>query len=304
VRGHRARIILAFFAIYVLWGSTFLAIRVAVETVPPLLAASIRFVVAGGLLLAWSWWRGARFPSRHEWRNLTVLGTLMFLLTYSALFWAQKTIPSGVASVLVATLPLWTAVIEMFVLKSEPPRVATLGAIVLGLVGVAVLVLDPRGGGVDVLACVVVTATQVSWAVGTALTTRMTLPASDAVSAGGQMLTGGVMLLAGSALLREVPPLPAIPLAAAAAIAYLVVAGSLLAFTAYVWLLKHVDPMKVTSYAYVNPVVALLIGHELGGEPLGLRTVLGGALVLACTASLLRRRRRIIAADAHVGDTR
>jgi drug/metabolite transporter (DMT)-like permease len=185
---------------------------------------------------------------------------------------------------------LWTALLEMFVFKGEPPRWTTLGAIALGLVGVAVLAFDPRGGGVNLLACLVVTAAQVSWSLGTALTTRMGLPKAHLLSAGAQMMTGGAMLLAFSVALGEVPPLPAISLRAAAAIAYLIVAGSLIAFTAYEWLLSQVAPTKVTSYAYVNPVVALVIGHELGGEAIGARTIAGAVLVLASTVTLLRRR--------------
>ena len=288
--GHRARLVLAFFAIYVLWGSTYLAIRVAVETVPPLFAAGIRFVIAGTILYVWAKIRGATAPSRDEWRNLAILGALMFLLTYSGLFWAEKSIPSGVAAVLVATVPLWTALLQMFIFKREPRRWTTLGAIALGLAGVAALALDPSGGRVSVLACVVVVAGEIAWSIGTALTTTMALPQSHLVSSGGQMIAGGAMLLVCSVLLGEVPPLPRISVAAAGAIGYQVVAGSLIAFTAYQWLLTRVSATKVTSYAYVNPVVALVLGHELAGEPIGARTLVGCALVLASTIALLRRR--------------
>jgi drug/metabolite transporter (DMT)-like permease len=290
VIGHRPRLVLAFFAIYVLWGSTYLAIRVAVETVPPLFAAGIRFVIAGTILYVWAKTRGAAAPSRDEWHNLAILGALMFLLTYSGLFWAEKSVPSGIASVLVATVPLWTSLLETFVFKREPPRASSLGAVLLGLVGVATLALDSSGGRVSVLPCLVVVASQVAWSLGTALTTSMKLPRSHLIVAGGQMLAGGAMLLVCSVLLGEVPPLPRISLPAAGAIAYLVVAGSLIAFTAYEWLLTQVSATKVTTSAYVNPVVALIIGHELGGEPIGVRTIVGCVFVLASTIALLRRR--------------
>jgi drug/metabolite transporter (DMT)-like permease len=292
VNGYRARIVLAFLAIYVLWGSTYLAIRVTVETVPPLFAAGVRLVIAGVVLLAWARARGAAAPTRREWRSLAVLGALMFLVPYSTLFWAEKTIPSGIASVLVATVPLWTALLEMFVFKREPPRWTTLGAVVLGLGGVAVLALDATAGRVNVVACLVVAAGEISWSLGTVLIPAMALPRSDFVSSGAEMTIGGGMLLAGSVALGEVPPLPAISPAAAAAIAYQLVAGSLIAFTAYEWLIKRVPATKVTSHAYVNPVVALVIGHELGQEPIGGRTIAGCALVLASTVALLRRRRQ------------
>jgi drug/metabolite transporter (DMT)-like permease len=288
-KAHRLRLVLAFFAIYVLWGSTYLAIRVAVETVPPLFAAGVRFVIAGTILFVWGRMHGHAGPSRLEWRNVTILGALMFLLTYSVLFWAEQSIPSGIASVLVATVPLWTALLEMFVFEGEPRRWTTLGAIALGLVGVAILAFDPRGGGINLLACVLITASQLSWSVGTALTTRMRLPKGHLVSAGGQMMTGGALILACSIALGEVPPLPDISLRAAAALAYLIVAGAI-AFTAYGWLLSHVSATKITSFAYVNPVVALAIGHQFGGETIGARTIVGVLLVLASTITLLRRR--------------
>jgi drug/metabolite transporter (DMT)-like permease len=277
-------------AIYVLWGSTYLAIRVTVETVPPLFAAGVRLAIAGTILYLWALARGAAAPSKGEWRNLSILGALMFLLTYSGLFWAEKTVPSGVAAVLVATVPLWTALLEMFVLKRRPPRAATLGPILLGLAGVAILALDPGGGGINLVACLVVLASEVAWSLGTALTTSMALPRSHLLASGAQMMTGGAMLLACSVLFGEVPPTPRISLAAAGAIAYQIVAGSLIAFTAYEWLLTRVSATKVTSYAYVNPVVALILGHELGGERIGVRTIVGCVLVLASTVALLSAR--------------
>jgi drug/metabolite transporter (DMT)-like permease len=290
MRGNRVRIVLAFAAIYILWGSTYLAIRVAVETVPPLFAAAVRFVIAGAVLFAWARLRGAAAPTRRQWPRIVLVAALMFLVTYGVLFWAERSIPSGVASVLVATVPLWTALLEMLVFRREPRAWTTLGAVALGLAGVAVLVLDPAGGRIDVLACLAVTASQVTWSLGTALATTLDLPESDLIGAGAQMFAGGGMLLSASLLVGEVPPLPAISLAAAAAIAYQVVAGSLIAFTAYVWLLSRVAATKVTSYAYVNPVVALLIGHEIGGERIGVRTIAGVVLVLASTVALMRRR--------------
>jgi len=288
----RASVLAAFAAVYIVWGSTYLAIRVTVETVPPLFAAAIRFSIAGLVLLAWAGIRGAQGPRGAEWRSLALLGFLMFLIPYSTLFWAETRIPSGIASVLVATVPLWTALLEMFVFRREPPRWTTLGAIVLGLAGVAMLAFDPAAGSASVLACFVVAASGLSWSIGTALITILALPRSDFVRSGAQMTIGGAMLRAGSMLLREVPPPPAMSAAAAGAIAYQVVAGSLVAFTAYAWLLPRVSSTKVTSYAYVNPVVALVIGRELGEEEVGPRTIAGCVLVLASTAALLLRRRQ------------
>jgi len=290
-RSFALRVGLAYFAIYVLWGSTFLAIRAAVASIPPLLAAGVRFAVAGAILYGWALARGVPQPSSREWRHTSILAALMFLIAYAALFWAEKTIPSGVASVLVATIPLWTAVLEMFVVRRQPVRWVVLGGAATGLIGVAVLAFDPSGGRVYLLPSLAVMVGSFGWSLGTVLTKEMTLPRSDVMRAGTQMLVGGMMLLAASILIREFPPFPHVDVTAAAAIAYLIVAGSLVAFTAYQWLLTRTASTAVTSYAYVNPVVALAIGYWLGGEALTSRTLAGSALVLVAVASLLRSAR-------------
>jgi drug/metabolite transporter (DMT)-like permease len=287
----RLRVALAFFAIYVLWGSTYLAIRVAVASVPPLLAAGIRFVIAGTALYLWCRVRGTPHPSRREWRNLTILGALMFLLAYSGLFWAEKSLPSGVASVLVATIPVWTALLEVVVLKRRQLRWTLAVAIVLGLGGVATLAFDPSSAhDVNLLPCLAILGSEIAWSVGTIATTMMALPQSKPISAGAQMLTGGAMLMLSSLAIGEWSPRPHVSATAAAAIAYLIVAGSLVAFTAYQWLLTEMPTITVTSYAYVNPVIALMIGYWLGGETIDLRTVVGSTLILASTTALLRYR--------------
>jgi drug/metabolite transporter (DMT)-like permease len=282
------RLWLSYFAIYILWGSTFLAIRVAVATVPPLFAAGVRFVIAGATLYAWVRARSSPAPTRDEWRNLSILGALMFLTAYSGLFWAEKIISSGIASMLVATIPAWTALLEMFVLKRQPVRGVVIAGIAVGFLGVVLLAFDPSDRGATLLPCLAVLGGSAAWSLGTVLTTRMKLPASRTMSAAAQMLTGGIMLLVCSALIGEVPPVPHLSPTAAIAIAYLVVAGSLVAFTAYQWLLTRGSSTTVTSYAYVNPIVALAIGYWLGGEPIGPRTIAGSALVLASVVTLLR----------------
>jgi drug/metabolite transporter (DMT)-like permease len=281
------RVFLAFAAIYVLWGSTYLAIRVAVTTVPPLFAAGVRFTIAGSVLYAWSRFRGAPPPSSKESRNLWILGALMFLAAYGALFWAEETVPSGVASVLVATIPVWTVLLERLILKIRSFTWNLGAAIASGLTGVAVLAIRPQGGPVSLMACVVITGGEIAWSAGTVLSKRMKLPQSKILSAGAQMLTGGFLLLTFSWLIGEMHPFPRISLRAAAAILYLIVAGSILAFTAYVWLLGRMPATKVTSYAYVNPVIALAVGYWLGGETLGLRTLAGTCLILGSVVLIL-----------------
>lgn len=284
----------AFFAIYVVWGSTYLAIRIAVETVPPMFAAGIRFTIAGVTLFGWSQITGARAPSRLEWRNLTILGALMFLASYSGLFWAERTLPSGIASVLVATIPVWTALLEIFVFKRQRLE-WTLGiAIALGLGGVMMLALDSSSttssGRINLLPCLAILGSEVAWSSGTIVTTMMKLPESKATSAGAQMMLGGVMLIVLSGAVREIPPLPHISATAWLALGYLIVAGSLVAFTAFQWLLTEMPTTVVTSYAYVNPVIALMVGYFLGGEIIGAKAVAGSALVLVSTIALMKSR--------------
>jgi drug/metabolite transporter (DMT)-like permease len=285
---HRLRLGLAFFAIYVLWGSTYLAIRIVVETVPPLFAAGVRFAIAGTILYLGSRARGVPHPSRREWRNLAVLAVLLFLAAYSGLFWAEKTLPSGIASVLVATVPVWTAASEIFVFRRQPFRWTIAVALAAGLAGVVIMAFD-AGSEFSALAGIVILGSDVAWSLGTVLTPTLALPRSKVLSAGAQMMLGGVMLLTGSALAREWPPWPHVSLRAAAALAYLIVAGSLIAFTAYQWLLGQVRATVVTSYAYVNPVVAILIGYSLGHEAMSVRIVVGTALVLSSVVALVRR---------------
>jgi drug/metabolite transporter (DMT)-like permease len=285
----RARIptIVAFAAIYLIWGSTYLAIRIAVATVPPLFAAGVRFSFAGALLFGWALARGGVPPSRMEWRNLAIQGVLLFLIAYAGVFWAEKTVPSGIVSVLVATIPIWTALLQIFVLRKESFRWPIVVSILLGLAGVVVLAFDPRTG-LALAPCLAVLVSEISWSTGTVLSKILVLPKSMLINSGAQMLLGGLMLLVCSGSFGELNPLPHVTLRAALAILYLALAGSIVAFTAYLWLLNRMRATAVTSYAYVNPVVALLLGHWFGNEALGVRTVAGAALVLLSVVVVMR----------------
>jgi drug/metabolite transporter (DMT)-like permease len=290
--------LLAFFIIYIVWGSTFFAIRVAVATVPPLFAAAVRFLPAGLILYAWGRLRGAPSPSHREWRNLALLGALMFFITYSALFWGEKSVPSGIASVLVSTLPIWTMLLEVFLFKQETFRWPLLPALALGFGGVVVLTLNSVSGHVQLLPAAVIILGEIGWALGAVLSRRLTLPEEKTISAGAEMFLGGLMLLAGSYAGRELQPLPHLSAQAAGAILYLIVAGSLIGFTAFVWLLQRMPATHVSSHAYVNPVVALILGSWLGGEILSTRTVVGSALVLSSIVLIFITRTRSTTARA------
>jgi drug/metabolite transporter (DMT)-like permease len=275
----RVLTILCFAAIYLLWGSTFLAIRIAVETVPPLFAAAVRFVLAGAILYGWARLQGGAKPSGLEWRNITILSLFLFLISYGAVFWAEQSVPSGIVSVLVAMIPVWTALLQICVFRKESLRWSLPISIALGLGGVTVLAFDPAAHLHPVASLVVMLGT-VSWSLGTVLSKMLAVPKSMPINSGAQMLLGGLMLLLCSGLGGEWHPLPVISLRAGLAILYLAVAGSIVAYTAYIWLLDRMRATVVTSYAYVNPVIALLLGHWLGNEVLNARTAVGAGMVL------------------------
>ncbi len=283
------RVVLAFFAIYVLWGTTFLAIRIAVHEVPPLFAAGARFFTAGVLLYAFMRLRGARHPAPIQWRNLAILALLMFVAEYGPLFWAEKYVPSGIASVLEATLPLITIALEMFVFRQERFRWSLLAATLLGFCGVGILLL--RGGDqrIALLPCLAILAGAVAWSLGSVLNRRLQLPDSRPLTAGAAMMIGGGVLLALSASFGEMHPFPHISLRAASALIYLIVCGSLLGFTAFVWLLARMPATRVASHAYVNPIVAVALGYFVAGEVITTRILAGTAIVLASVFLILRK---------------
>lgn len=285
------RLLLAFFAIYVLWGTSFLAIRIAVEEVPPLFAAGIRFFTAGVLLYGYMRWKGHAKPTRAQWRSLAIIGLLMFVAEYGPLFCAEKYVPSGIASVLEAMLPLITMVLETLVFRRHRFHWRLLAAILLGLCGVGALLFRNGQQQFGVLPCLAILAGATAWSLGAVLNRSLDLPESRPVTSGGAMVLGGGMLLVLSASFGELQPFPHVSLRAASALLYLVVCGSLLGFTAFIWLLAHMPATRVSSHAYVNPVVAVTLGYFLAGEVITARTLIGTALVLASVILILRREK-------------
>jgi drug/metabolite transporter (DMT)-like permease len=277
--------LLAFGIIYFVWGSTFLAIRVGVREVPPFLLAGMRFLIAGLVLFGWTVARRERLPSGRQWASVSLLALLIFGLDYGLLFWAEQRVPSGLAAVMLAMIPAFMALSEIVFLKTQR-LTARLGlALLIGLGGVAVLVsrsLELGGEPIDTLGAAALIFASINWSIASALSRKLPLPASKVVSSGTQMLVGGVFLFLASAALgefRDFHP-SAVSRGAWLSLLYLIVAGSIIGFTAYVWLLHHESPTKVGTYAYVNPLVAVLVGYFLGGEALGLRTILGTLFVL------------------------
>ena len=277
--------LLAFAIIYFVWGSTFLAIRVGVREVPPFLLAAMRFLVAGLVLYGWTMARGERSPSARQWASVSLLAVLIFVLDYGLLFWAEQRVPSGIAAVMLATIPVFMALSEIILLATQKLTARLALALSIGIGGVAVLMsgsLDLGVAPIDRLGAVALIFAAISWSVASALSRKLPLPPSKVLSSGAQMLAGGVFLTVASAALGEFRDFHPWTVSRGAwlALLYLIVAGSIIGFTAYVWLLHHESPTKVGTYAYVNPVVAVLVGYFLGGEALGLRTILGALLIL------------------------
>jgi drug/metabolite transporter (DMT)-like permease len=277
--------LLAFGIIYFVWGSTFLAIRIGVHEVPPLLFAAMRFGTAGLALLLWTVAKRERMPVGKQWLTLAVLAAMIFLCDYGLLFWAEQRVPSGIAAVMLATIPAFMALSEIIFLRTQKLTLRLAIALLIGIGGVAVLMsrsLNLGGAPIEHKGAVALLVAAVTWSIASALPKMMPVPESKSVSSAMQMLIGGVMLLAvsgGAGEFGRFHP-AAVSHGVWWALIYLIVAGSIIGFTAYVWLLHHESPTKVGTYAYVNPVVAVLVGYFLGGEALDARIVVGAAFVL------------------------
>jgi drug/metabolite transporter (DMT)-like permease len=298
--------LLAFAIIYFVWGSTFLAIRVGVREVPPLLLAAMRFLVAGLVLYGWMVAKGERSPSGRQWMSVSLLALLIFVFDYGLLFWAEQRVPSGISAVMLALIPVFIALSEIFFLRTQRLTVRLALALLIGIGGVAVLMsgsLNLGDAPIDKFGAVALIVASMSWSLGSVLTRKLELPSSKVMSSGAQMLVGGVLLtLAGGVMgeFRRFHP-AAVSREAWLSLIYLIVAGSIIGFTAYVWLIHHESPTKVGTYAYVNPVVAVLIGYFIGGEGLGLRTILGTLFVLVSvvviTTTRAQRPARVVAVE-------
>jgi len=281
----RWKTLAAFAIIYFVWGSTFLAIRVGVREVPPLLLAAMRFFLAGLVLYAWVAARGERQPTLRQWSAAAVLAFFVFVCDYGLLFWAEQRVPSGIAAVMLALIPLFMALSEILFLGTQRLTWRLALALTVGLGGVGVLMsrsLNLGGTPVDRMGALALSVASLSWSVSSVLTRKVPLPESKMMSSGAQMLAGGTLLFLIAAGLGEFRGFRFGNVSRSAwfALLYLIVAGSILGYTAYLWLIHRESPTKVGTYAYVNPVVAVLVGYFLGGEALDLRTVLGTLLVL------------------------
>lgn len=297
----RARVAAAFAAVYVVWGSTYLAIRFAVTTMPPLLMAGSRFAISGAILFVWARTRGAAKPTVAEWRTAAVTGFLLICIGNGSVAWAEQRVPSGLSALLVAVVPLWMVLLDWIRPGGSRPRWPVVAGVILGLIGLGVLVgrdAVTGQGGVDALGAGVLVTASMSWAIGSVYNRHGARPDSAAMSTALQMLGGSVALLVLGAALGETHgfDVSSISLASWIGWVYLITFGALVGFTAYVYLLRNVSPAKASTYAYVNPIVAVILGWAVAGERVTSRTVVAAAIILGGVALItIARGRRVTA---------
>ena len=298
----RTAVVTNFALVYLIWGSTYLGIRYAIATIPTFLMAGTRFLAAGIVLFAWGRWRGAPALTRRNWRDAAIVGGLLLLGGNGGVVWAETRVLSGIAALLVATVPVWVVIIEWVRPGGTRPTVAVFAGLALGLAGLFVLIgpgaFTGAGGGVDPLGALALTLGSIAWAIGSVYARTAALPRDAVTSTGAQMLCGGSMMLALSAAGGQLSGFHLRDVSAASwwGWVYLVTIGSIVGYTAYVWLLKNVSSAKASTYAYVNPVVAVLLGWKMSGEPITPRTIVAAAIIVAAVILITLARSRPAAA--------
>jgi drug/metabolite transporter (DMT)-like permease len=295
-RAYSMQLALAFAAIYLVWGSTYLAIRYAVETIPPLVTAGIRHSIAGTILFAWAWARGFR-PTRAHWISGIVVGALFFLIGHGTLHWAEQYVGSGLAALLIATEPMFILLLAWSMGQQKISRLSSLG-LGLGVLGVALLTrAELAVKGSSVLRLLAVLAGSLSWSVGVVISPKLKLPNDALGRTALPTICGAVMLLAAAGLTGEFHTThwASISLKSLLGLAYLIVFGSVVAFTAYTWLLQRCPPALVATHTYANPVVAVFLGWLLASEPLTMRVVLASIAILAAIVLIRKGERSVVA---------
>jgi len=294
----RLAILAAYGAIYFIWGSTYLGIRFTVETMPPFLSGGLRFLVAGAVLFVWTLYRGSERPTTAGWLNAAKLAGIMIFLGYGGVMWAEQVVPSGIAALIISVEPLWFFVLDWLVFKSARPRFKEWAGLALGFAGTLYLAFGEGGASFEAvpgyrIGTVVIFFSTLAWVFGSLLSRKTRIADSTLLGTGMQMLAGGILLSAGGLALGEGARflLSEVTLKSWLALAYLSVFGSIVAFTAFVWLLKFEPASRVATHAFVNPVVAVFLGWILGGEQVTSR-MLVAAIVIVASVMLITLSRR------------
>lgn len=292
----RWKIVVAFACVYLIWGSTYLAIRYAVETLPPLGMAGFRFLVAGAGLYAWLASRGeTRCVTPRHWRGTALLGTLFFLGGNGGVSWAETRVPSGITALIIACVPLWIVAVDWLRPGGSRPNRWLVAGAAVGIAGVALLISPGAARDrADPLGALVLLLASASWALGTVASRHVPRPGNHLVSTAMQMLCGGVVLLVASAATGEIARADPIHVSGRSllSLGYLIVPGSLVAFTAYNWLLQLVPPATAGTYAFVNPGIAVVLGWAVAGEPVSGRILVAGSLILVAVALIVTHRKK------------
>ena len=296
-RASFVRLALAFAAVYLIWGSTYLAIRYAIETLPPFVMAGVRFVLAGSILYGWARAHGAGRPAAKQWRAAVISGGFLLLGGNGAVVWAEQKVPSGLTALLIATEPLWIVLLDWLRPGGVRPGTRTTLGLIIGFIGMLLLIgpteiiggtpIDPAGAGVLLIGAL-------SWAIGSLYSVRARVSSSPLIGSGMQMLAGGILLLLAASVAgewRRFTPGGA-SLQSLASVAYLIVFGSLVGFTSYTWLLRMASPTQVSTYAYVNPLVAVFLGWFIAGEPVTTRTLAAAAVIVGAVIIITTSRKR------------
>ncbi len=282
----RFKITLAFASIYLLWGSTFLFIKFAIETIPPFFMAGLRHLIAGAILYVFVRARGEAKPNWKDWKPAIIIGGLLLLGGNGGVTWAEQHVPSGLAALIVASIPIWMVVMNWISGDRIRPDKRETVSLILGFIGLGILVGPEKiigGGKIDTLGLLVLIFAAIAWSAGSLYARMHKLSTSQLLATGMQSLGGGGLLIILGLFFGELKQwnTDAISLHSLLAFGYLVIFGSLIGFTCYIWLLKEVSPSKVSTYAYVNPVIAVFLGWFMGGEELTLRTFLCAAVIIS-----------------------
>jgi drug/metabolite transporter (DMT)-like permease len=285
-RPSKISIVLAFLAIYIIWGSTYLGIKYAIESIPPLLMSGFRYAIAGLVLFVFASASGAERPKKIHWKNTTIIGSLLFLVGNGAVSTAETLIPSGIAALIVCSVPIWFALFGWLFFKKGKPGFKTVIGIIIGVIGIFVLfapdIILKTGLMVDTRGIVIITLGSIGWSFGSLFASKAKLPASNLLTTGMQMLTGGALLLIAGTIKGEWADFHWNQMSANSIVAmgYLIIFGSMVAFSAYTWLIKVSTPSLVSTYAYVNPVIAVLLGWLFRGETIDRFTIIGSAIIV------------------------
>jgi drug/metabolite transporter (DMT)-like permease len=299
----RLQVIAGFAIIYIVWGSTYLAIAYAVRSLPPVLTTAARFVVAGMILCLYAWWRGAPRPVWSEWRAAAIAGALLVVGGTATVCWAEQWVPSGLTSLLCATVPLWFVLLEWMAPAGQRPHGLVAAGVALGLIGLAVLNNPFNNAAADsraVIGAGVLVLSSILWAIGSLYSRHAALPKSGVLGMGMEMVAGGLLCIPAGYLIGERAPvdLSRVPATAWIAVAFLTFVGCLVAFTTYMWLLRVSAPSRVATHAYVNPVVAVVLGWAVAGEALTARMLVAAALIVGAVVLITTGQQRVTIGDA------